>query len=307
MALPSFYNPSTVGTDFTPNTPLAIEAGRSSGVRAVSTEEKKIALLLIDMQIDFIHADGALSVAGAIDDTRRTIEWIYAHTPHITTVVASLDSHLPNQIFSPSWWQNANGEHPTPYTVITDEAVKQGVWSPIYEQEWSKTYVEMLEENAKKQLMIWPYHTLIGTRGHNFTPALYEAIAYHASARQTQPVILQKGDERRTEHYSIFEPEVKLPDKSTLSLNREYLELLAKYDLIYVAGQAKSHCVLESLNSMIRFFGNQPHILQKMRVMTDCMSSVQHPAINFDAIANEAFERFAKQGVRFVTSQASLG
>src|SRR5690606_37646413 len=117
----------------------------------------------------------------------------------------------PNQIFSPSWWVDADGNHPQPFTLITHDEVKSGKWTALYQPEWSLEYTERLEENAKKQLMIWSYHTLIGTSGHNITPTLYEAILYHSSARQTQPEFIIKGTVPNTEHYSIFEPEVK-PD-----------------------------------------------------------------------------------------------
>jgi nicotinamidase-related amidase len=307
MAFPSFYQPHLVGTSFVPNTLLAVDEGRKHPAPPAKNDPERIALLLIDMQVDFIHADGALSVTGAIDDTRRTIEWIYTHLGGITTIAASLDSHYPIQIFSPSWWQDKNGKHPTPYTVITDSDVKNGVWQPLYEHDWSRLYVERLEEHAKKQLMIWPYHTLIGTPGHNLTPALYEAIAYHTSARQSQPILLHKGDEARTEHYSIFEPEVKLPDKPTLDLNRPFLELFGTHDLVYIAGQAKSHCVLESVNSIMRFFGDRPDIISKVRVLTDAMSSVYHPSINFDAQANQALSRFAEHGLTLITTQDGIG
>ncbi len=299
--LPSFYDPTTVGTMYTPDTLQAVDEGRKSALSPARKDEKRIALLLIDMQVDFIHTDGALSVSGAIDDTRRIVEWMYANLGHITTIAASLDSHLPIQIFSPAWWIDTNGNHPKPYTVITNADLEAGTWRPLYEPDWSHTYTEKLEEQAKKQLMVWPYHTLTGTPGHNLTPALYEAIAFHSSARTTQPVLLQKGSEPLTEHYSILEPEVKLVGKNALNFNRPFLELLAQHDLIYIAGQAKSHCVLETVSSMMRY-EDSPQMVRKIRLLTDGMSSVQHPTIDFDAHANETFERFSKNGLTMTTT-----
>lgn len=301
VSYPSFYDPLAVGTTYTPNVQAAVEEGRSAGLTPASNDKERIALLLIDVQVDFVHVDGALSVPNAVDDTRRTLEWLYKHAPRITTIAASLDSHLPLQIFSPSWWVGADGKHPQPFTVITSDEVKRGVWRALYHREWSHQYVEMLEETAKKQLMIWTYHTLIGTAGHALTPALYEAIAYHASARQKQPMLIQKGTEPRTEHYSIIEPEVKLPEGH--NINREFLDILETHDVIYIAGQAKSHCVLESVASMMR---HAPHATPKLRVLSDAMSSVAHPTIDFDAQANEAFARFASNGLTLTTTDAEL-
>jgi nicotinamidase-related amidase len=269
-------------------------------------DERRTVLLLVDAQVDFIHVDGALSVPGAVDDTRRTIEWLFRNLGQVTTIAASLDSHVPIQIFSPTWWVDETGQHPMPFTPISSEQVQKGKWKALYEVAWSGEYVARLEELAKKQLMIWPYHTLIGTTGHSITPALYEAIAYHSAARQSQPIFLNKGSIPKTEHYSILEPEVKVPDQPLGNLNTAFLELLASYDLIYIAGQAKSHCVLETVASIMRYFRDQPTVIAKLRVLSDCMSSVAHPEIDFDAMANEAFTRYAEQGLTLAESTKPL-
>jgi len=293
MAYPDFYASERVGTLYPPQSLQAIQAGHQAGYAPSQQDKQRIILLLVDMQVDFVHPQGSLSVPGAVDDTRRTIEFIYRHTDKITSIAASLDSHLPLQIFSPAWWVDPQGQHPTAYTTISSAEVEQGQWQALYEADWSKRYVQQLELQARKQLMIWPYHTLIGTEGHNLMPALYEALAFHASARQTQPIFLQKGDEPLTEHYSILEPEVKVPRKA--ALNTTFLSTLASYDLIYIAGQAKSHCVLESVNSMMNCFSKD--IIGRIRLLDDAMSSVAHPSIDFEALAEEAFVRHAAQGL----------
>lgn len=305
MSYPDFYDPQKVGTLYTPDAGVAISAGNQASVSPATNDTEKTALLLIDTQVDFIHEDGALSVPGAIDDTRRTIEWVFENTERITKIFASLDSHRPNQIFSPSWWVDQNGNHPNPFTLISHNDLKSGVWKALYHAEWSLEYTERLEENAKKQLMIWPYHTLIATVGHNITPALYEAIIYHGAARKTQPKFVVKGTVPEIEHYSIFEPEVK-PDASDESaLNKTLLDELASYDKIYVAGQAKSHCVLESVTSMMRYFEGRSDVIEKIHVLTDTMSSVANPDIDFDKIANDAFAQFAEYGLNLTTTSAT--
>jgi nicotinamidase/pyrazinamidase len=307
MSFPSFYDPKKIGTVFAANAHEAVTLGRIAKLKPATQDNQKVALLLIDMQIDFIHSDGALSVPGALADTQRTVEWIYRNTEQITTIVASLDSHLPIQIFSPAWWVNAQGDHPSPYTVITSEEVKAGMWKALYEPEWSVYYVQTLEDQARKQLMIWPYHTLIGTVGHNLMPSLYEAVAFHASARSTQPHFVHKGSEPRTENYSIFEPEVKLPETTANNFNQVFMDILSQHDLIYVAGQAKSHCVLESVNSMMNHFKGQPQLIRKIRLMSDAMSSVTHPTIDFESLANEAYANHTQHGLTMVKSADVIG
>lgn len=298
MTTPPFYDASRVGQLYIPDTSGAISAGLGTQFAPASDDKLRTLLLLVDMQVDFIHTDGALSVPGAIDDTRRTIEWIFRNTPTLTTIAASLDSHLPVQIFYASWWADAQGNPPAPYTEITVDDVQQGIWRPRYDSEWSHDYVQKLANQAKKNLMIWPYHTMIGTPGHGLTPALYEAIAYHSAARQTEPIFLTKGSLPKTEHYSMLEPEVKVPDHPQGTINRAFLDMIATYDVIYVAGQAKSHCVLETVSSMMHYFNTD--MISKLHVLYDAMSSVAHPIIDFDGIANHAFEAFAKDGLNIV-------
>lgn len=304
MSFPEFYTPERIGQLYTPNTATAVDAGRGAGLSSSSQDTRKVFLLLVDVQVDFVHPDGALSVPGAIEDTRRTVEWILGHTGEITTIGASLDSHIPIQIFSPTWWVDAHGNHPAPFTAIPSADVKSGHWQPLYEHDWSLRYVDQLEESAKKVLMIWPYHTLIGTPGHTLVPALYEAIAYHTSARQSQPILLSKGSIAKTEHYSIFEPEVKVLDQPNGDVNRAILDTLAQYDLVYIAGQAKSHCVLETVATMMRYY--PPEMIRRIRVLKNAMSSVAHPEINFDELANETFARFEQNGLRLVDTHTPI-
>jgi len=303
---PAFYHTENVGQLYVPRTEEAVNAGLASHLPPAEDDKQRIILLLIDPQVDFIHADGALSVPGAVDDTRRTIDWIFRHAERITTIAASLDSHIPTQIFYSTWWVDAQGRHPQPYTVITCDEVDRGVWQPVYEPQWSVRYVHELETDAKKQLMIWPYHTMIGTPGHAITPALYEAIAFHSAARGSEPIFLPKGTIAKTEFYSMLEPEVKVVDEPQGDLNVEFLKHLMNYDRVYLAGQAKSHCVLETVTSVVRHAHSNPEALNKWYVLFDCMSSVQHPEINFDAIANQYFERFAKLGLNLVRSTDPL-
>lgn len=306
-AYPAFYHPDTVGTLAPPDTAAAIAAGLNAGLPPAESDARRAILLLVDPQVDFIHPDGALSVPGAVDDTRRTIAWVYRHAAQITAISASLDSHLPTQIFFATWWRDPAGQHPAPFTAISAADVEAGRWLPLYEPAWSREYVHTLEASAKKLLMIWPYHTLIGTPGHAITPALYEAIAYHSAARRAQPHFVPKGSLPRTEHYSLLEPEVKVPDHPQGGLNTAFLETLATYDLVYVAGQAKSHCVLETLASVMRAYQDRPAEIARWRVLTDCMSSVAHPAIDFDALAEARLAEYAAQGLRLVKSTDPIG
>lgn len=299
---PSFYDPQRIGTLFHPDMARIAAEADAVGLSPADADARKVHLLLIDMQVDFCHEAGSLYVPGALGDLRRTIEFIYRNAAHITQITCSLDSHLPSQIFSPGWWVDAQGHHPAPFTIVSQEDVQSGRWQPCFEPDWSRTYVARLEQEAKKLLTIWPYHVLIGSPGHMLDPELWSAVVWHAMARQTQPRWLAKGSEPRTEHYSIIQPEVPLPGMIDHGRNQALLDELAGADLIVVAGEAMSHCVLETMEDLVETFEGRPEMLRKLLLLRDCTSSVLHPQIDFHALAEARLAEFEQMGVRMALS-----
>lgn len=306
LRAPSFYQPSKVGTLFKPDLLRVAEEAERTGMAPAAQDTRPYALLLVDFQVDFCHADGSLSVPGAAGDLTRCIEFLYANAERIKTVVASLDSHLAYQIFYPTWWVDDRGRHPAAHTIIDSAAIKAGKYRPVRDVAWSLAYVEELEQRAKKALYIWPFHTMIGDVGQALDPALYEALHFHAVARKSQPIFLQKGMIPTTEHYSPFEPEVKVPTHPHGSLNTTMLRLLENHERIYVAGEAKSHCVLEACSSMVRHFASQPEIIERIHFLGDCTSSVVAPGIDFESMAEAELATFRNQGMKFVKAADAL-
>src|SRR5579859_6003618 len=147
MSLPSIYAPSKVGQLYEPDLLRSYQTGLADFQHPASEDRTRVLLWLIDVQVDFVFPApvGRLPVPNAVADTQRTIEWLYHNIQSVTHIAASLDTHVPLQIFYPSWWQNANRESPAPYTVITREDVRQGKWAPVFEPDWSLHYLEELE------------------------------------------------------------------------------------------------------------------------------------------------------------------
>jgi nicotinamidase-related amidase len=294
-----------VGQIYEPDFQNAYERGLADFKAPASQDSPRVLAWLIDVQVDFVFPapTGRLTVPGAVDDTRRTLEWIYRNVHQITQIAASLDTHTPFQIFYPSWWKNRQGEHPAPFTVITADDVRQGIWQPVNEPVWSIRYLEELERDGKKQLMIWPFHCMEGTTGRALVPALSEAVMYHSGARMAQPTYLTKGTIAHTEFYSVVEPEVKYSKHPEGGLNTRFLDMIAKFDLIYVAGQARSHCVLETMNSVMRHFAAQPDIIRKLRFLDDCTSSIP----GFEKATEAAINQFVAKGMRLVKASDPIG
>jgi nicotinamidase/pyrazinamidase len=304
MSFPAFYAPAQVGQLYEPDFQRAYEEGVAAFRAPASDDRQRVLLWLVDMQNDFILPAplGRLPVPNAVQDAQRVVEWIYRNVHQITQIVASLDTHVPFQIFYPTWWKSAEGERPAPYTVISAEDVAKGRWIATAEPEWSARYVEELERVGKKQLMIWPFHCMEGTAGRALLPALSEAIIYHSGARTAQPIYLSKGTIPQTEFYSVVEPEVKYPDHPDGALNTRFLDLIASFDLIYVAGEARSHCVLATMNSVLRYFADQPEVIAKLRFLNDCTSSIP----GFEEATEARLREMAAQGVRFVSANDAI-
>ncbi|MFL5702337.1 MAG: hypothetical protein ACJ8AG_05840 [Ktedonobacteraceae bacterium] len=292
---------------YAPRIPEFTAAGQRAGLTSAHSDTEKIALILVDYQHDFIDPTGTLYVPGSQEDIVRFLTWFYTHAHRITSIYASLDTHLPFQIFYSSWWKNPKtGEHPQPFTVITADDVSNMRWVPIIHPNWSVRYVHQLQQKAKKDLMIWPYHTMEGTLGHMLAAPISEAIAWHSAARNTQPTYVGKGRTIRTEYYGIFGAEIPDPEDPESGLNVTLLDAVMKHDKVYVAGEAKSHCVLETERQLVGRFANAPEMLKRLHFLKDSTSSVQHPAIDFDALANTELAAMERQGVQVVLSTDPL-
>lgn len=304
MALPAFVQQPRVTELYDPDLQKAYQTGLNDMRKPASQDSPKVLAWLIDMQIDFIYPApiGRLPVPNAPEDARRTIDWLYRNVHQITQIAASLDTHTPFQIFYPSWWKNANGDHPAPYTVISADDVRKGVWRPLAEPVWSVRYLDELESVGKKQMMIWPFHCMEGTTGRALIPALSEAIMYHSGARLAQPTYLTKGTIAHTEFYSVVEPEVKYSKHPEGGLNTRFLDMVAQFDLIYIAGQARSHCVLETMQSVMRHFANSPDVIRKLRFLDDCTSSIP----GFEKSTEAQLQKFVAQGMRLVRSTDAI-
>lgn len=303
---PKFYDQKRVGTLYYPDLLQIATDARKANLLPASQDKFSVLLLIVDMQVDFCHPQGSLYVPGAEMDVVRVIEFIYRNAEKLTHITASLDSHLPFQIFHAAWWTDNKGNHPSPYTIITVKDVEEGVWRPTILPDWSKYYVAKLEEYARKALVIWPYHVPIGGVGNMLDSELWSAIFWHAIARQSQPTWMVKGRMPKTEHYSIIQPEIPVPEDPEGGRKDVFLEDLRSYQAILIAGEAESHCVLETLEDLVEVYRDEPELLTRMYVLKDCMSPVVHPEIDFHGMTMVQFSHFAQKGINFINSTDNL-
>lgn len=311
--LPKFFDTAKIPELYLERASLvaaeAIEYREKYQIAPAARDKLRIAAFGIDCQIGFCTPGASLFVPGAVEDTERTLRWIYRNIDKITGLHFSMDTHRVFQIFHPAWWIDEKGRNPAPMTTITSADIKSGKWTPIAHPVECLEYTKKLEASGKYVLTIWPFHTLLGGVSHALVPALMEAAIFHSVARVNQTHFETKGTHAMTENYSVLSPEVQeLAGKSVGGFNAPFFKLLMEYDRVYVFGQAKSHCVLSTLNDVRdRIQSTDPSLADKIWILEDAMSPVPAPPIDplpagldFPRIAAEGIESFKKAGMRVV-------
>ena len=286
-------------------------------------DKPKVCLLGVDLQNTFCIPQFELFVAGrsgfaAVEDNQRLCRFIYKNLEWITQFVVTMDSHQTYQIFHPAFLENADGQNPEPFSVISTDDIADGRWrvspetcealgvSTRWAQEYTGAYSGKLKEGDKYEWTVWPYHAMLGGIGHSLVSALDEAIFFHSIARTSMPTIHLKGRNPWTEHYSALGPEVPEPEngRQAAPSNAALVDELLKFDKVLIAGQAKSHCVawtVEDLLLAIRDRGDE--LVDKFYLLEDCSSPVVVPGVvDFTDQADAAFQRFAEAGMHLVRS-----
>jgi nicotinamidase-related amidase len=313
LPLPDFYEPRKVGELYLERAAMVADAGEAYAkkhrIAPAANDKFKICAFGIDVQVGFCTPGASLFVPGAVEDTQRTLGWIYGNLDKLSGLAFSMDTHRMFQIFHPAWWIDAQGNHPAPLTPVFYEEVRSGKWTPLAHPRESLEYVKKLEATGKYVLTVWPYHTLLGGLSHALVPALFEAALFHAAARKHQTHFETKGTQAMTENYSVLSPEVtELGGQVVGSFNTSFFKMLMDYDRVYVFGQAKSHCVLSTLQDLkTHIQKTDPGLVDKVWILEDAMSPVPAPPLNplpahldFPRLADKAIEEFKKAGMHVV-------
>ncbi len=294
-------------------------------IQPAARDRFKICLVAIDVQNTFCIPGFELYVAGrsgtgAVDDNQRLCEFIYRNLDVITQIVPTMDTHQAMQIFHSIFLVNDKSEHPSPFSLITEEDIIKGRWrfnaALSHSLNYNANYIERhllhytsaLKKSEKYDLTIWPYHAMLGGIGHALVSAVEEAIFFHTIARFSQPDFHVKGNHPLTEHYSVLGPEVNTgPDgKSLVKKSDSLYNKLKEFETIIIAGQAKSHCVAWTIADLLEDLIARPsdkHLVKKVYLLEDCTSSVVVPGVvDYTEKADEAFQRFEDAGMHVVGS-----
>jgi nicotinamidase-related amidase len=254
----------------------------AEGLSPAAKNLERTLVIGIDFQQDFMD-NGALGVPGAKGDVERFTRFIYNNMDKIAGLAASIDTHTPHQIFHPCYWRDANGNEPAPFTLISAQEVKDGKWYSLFPIQ-TMDYLENLEKLGKKQLCIWPYHCLQGTAGCALDNQFSNMLYFYAIAKKTTVETIVKGTYPLSEMYGIIKPEYSKKDL----INVDFLNSIENYDKIVIGGEAKSHCVLESIKQILVHYGNRPEITSKIYILEDCMSIIP----GYEKQTEDAFNEF---------------
>jgi nicotinamidase-related amidase len=313
LPIPQFHEDARVGSLYLERAAMVAEEARryaqSFPVKPAREDHVRVAAFGIDVQVAFCLPGASLFVPGAVEDTQRTLRWLYANLDRITGLVFSLDTHRAFQIFHPAWWEDTEGRPPPPLTPITSADVRAGLWRATRLPEASLEYCERLEASGKYVLTVWPYHALLGGLSHALLPAVMEASLFHALLRDTPTRFEQKGEEPLTENYSVLSPEVtEVGGRKVGGFNAELFDHLMTFDRVYVFGQAKSHCVLSTLMDLKQHIeATDRSKMGRIHILEDAMSPVPAPpldplppGLDFPRVADEAIRVFREAGMKVV-------
>ena len=253
-----------------------------------------VQLLIIDPQNDFCEPRGALAVPGAGADMDRLGDVLNRIGSQVSAIHVTLDSHHFVDIAHPVFWRNRQGGHPAPFTIISHQSVRDGLWltTSAEQQAWALEYTAALAANHRYDLCIWPPHCLIGSWGAQVHAGLYGSLGLWETSQEKSVNYVLKGGNPLTEHYSAIQADVKLSDDPGTSVNRGLLDRLSAADLVLVAGEAMSHCVRFSTLDLLDQLPAQAS--KKIVILEDAMSSVG----GFESAGREFLETARGRGVR---------
>lgn len=278
----------------------------------------KIHLLIIDPQYDFCDPRGALFVPGADADMHRLATMINRLRDKLDDIHVTLDSHHLVDIAHPIMYVDSKGNHPAPFTLIFEDDLINGTWrttNPAF-QARAINYSKSLKSNNRYVLCVWPPHCLIGSKGTQVyngpddpkfpkEQRLYDALLKWEEEFAMVDYVT-KGSNMWTEHYSAVQADVPDPSDPDTQLNMRLIKTLQDADLILLAGEALSHCVLNTVTDIANNFGEEN--IKKLILLTDATSPVPNPpgGPDFVKMGQDFIRDMKKRGMQVSTTTEFL-
>lgn len=257
--------------------------------------KKKELLFIVDMQNDFCLPTGKLSVPNAMADVKRLAQFIERKSDTLKSILLTQDSHQVHDIAHACFWINKKGEHPSPFLTIKSDDIECGNWttSKPTESELAKQYLCALEKEDEFAHVIWPEHCITGSEGEAIVSELMRAVEKWAR-KGNYFELIRKGEYPYAEHFGALRANISVENEKATHLNKKLIERLESFDVIYVAGEAKSHCVATTIKQMLEIKG----LAAKIVILEDCMSDVA----GFEGVATPILMEASNQGAHIAKS-----
>lgn len=285
--------------------------------------------LLIDPQQDFCSPQGSLYVKGAESDMDRVAQMVRRLSGKLADIHVTLDSHRRVDISHPMWWVDDHGKHPGPFTLmglsgkpakgktrdgqevdvardtitgknlITGAEATYTTFLPSM-RAYSLYYLDALAKRKRYGHVVWPEHCLIGDAGHTVWPALADAL-HGWEDRFAVVDFVTKGSNIYTEHFSAVQAEVPDPTDPGTGLNAALVRTLEEADLVVLAGEARSHCLANSVRDIVDSFAD-PHTVEKLVLLLDASSDVS----GFEAAGDQFVKDMVAKGMKTSTTKDFL-
>ncbi len=231
------------------------------------------ALLIIDPQNDFCHPDGALYIKGASQDCLRLAEFVRNNGKDIQSIYLTEDVHPYYHISHPAYWRTADNKTPNVLTTITYDDVLEGKYKPSNSAltDYVEYYLQNLQARGRYSLTLWPPHCLQGSVGVAVEKNIWEAVHEWEKNNDGKNITyIEKSPNPNTEHYSCVQAEVPDANDASTCTNYNFINALKEETNIFIAGEALSHCVANTIRDLSLYIP-----LSNMTLLLDCASPIQ--------------------------------
>lgn len=266
-------------------------------------------LLLVDPQNSFceivptdqqqIVHNGELFVAGADSDMVRLRKFMDSFKESFHRIIVTVDTHQNWHIGHPIWWIDKDGKHPEPFEKIilknnfaeTDDyrfvGKREYTTSQRLKIQWATFYLSKVKTH-----IVWPPHCLFGTPGNNINAGVLDFILNWELTHKKGADYLLKGIDEDIEQYSAFD---RVDLRSAMCgihtpPHTHVNNIFTCLKRIFIAGEALSHCVLATINDIVK---QNPALLSKMVLLSDATSIIP----GFESETEAKINDLKKQGL----------
>ena len=258
---------------------------------------KKMNLVVIDPQYDFVDKEGSLYVDGAENDMENLCLFVGDRMNSLSEVVVTLDAHPYVHIAHPAFWRNEKGINPKCGQKITACDLASGKWRIVNPLERDLLRI-MKHFEIMPELTIWPVHCIVGTQGFNIHGTFSNMLRKWMDRTGRNVRYTLKGMDAESEQFSAVEPVVpKISVKDTKFVADA---MAGNPDIVLVAGEALSHCIKNTVEDWMSVLERDrvEEKIERIVLLTDCMSNVK----GYEAEGKKFLKNASKRGIQAIES-----